>query len=66
MTWNELIARLNEIPEGKRNQKAIFVMSGHREDVEEEIDGLQLTDEESVNIVDPEVGEEEMIYVLTP
>lgn len=63
MTWNDLKHRLNEIPEERLNDKAIFVAN---EDIEEEIDNLEPVKSSTLNFIsDPNYTNNPIIYVLT-
>lgn len=69
MTWNDLIARLQEIPENRRNEKACF--SSEYNEFGEEIDDLtiQHTDIASNDPANPDFesdADNASGYTLTP
>lgn len=44
MTWNELIARLNEIPEYRREEKAVFCLGEEEPNDNWQIDNMERID----------------------
>lgn len=63
MTWNDLIARLNEIPENRREETAIFSdMNGD----DWEIDDLDQVDNPGDLLTDARADGEDTVYILTP
>lgn len=61
MTWNDLIDRLNQIPENRREEKAIF----SHEDCDWEIDDCGLVSLLSLE-TDARADGQDEVYVLTP
>lgn len=65
MTWNDLIHLLHQIPEHRREEKAIFVDLGESGQ-EWEIDALAVNDGEPIQIVDLNLKDTDNAYFLTP
>lgn len=63
MTWNDLIERLNTIPEERREEKAIACDPEYG--IEFEIDAIIRADGE-LQTVDPALDDKDMPFILTP